>query len=293
VNSGWEGIEEFIAVEAAGSFSKGARALGVSTSHVSRAIVRLEDRIRAPLFFRTTRSVTLTDTGRALVEPFRRIISAREQAFATAGDDGEPQGELRLTCSAALGERFIVPIVRRFAQQYPRLSVNIDLSNRIIDLVAEGFDLAIRTGQLTDSRLVASRIASRRYEVCASPEYLQKCGRPETVPDLARHDCLIGTSATWHFEVDRQAVTFRPAGRWRCNSGEAVVDAALSDMGLCQLPELYVLPHIAAGRLVAVLETFRASDEPIWAVYPRHDHMLPKIRKLLPLLRAELGPALL
>ncbi len=291
--SSWDGIEEFVAVEAAGSFAKGAKALGVSTSHVSRAIVRLEDRIQAPVFFRTTRSITLTDTGRALVEQFRRIIAGREQAFAMAGDDGEPQGELRLTCSASLGERFVVPIVRRFAQAHPRLSVKIDLSNRIIDLVAEGFDLAIRTGQLTDSRLVASRIASRRYAVCASPAYLALRDQPETVADLARHDCLIGTSGTWAFEAEGKPITFRPNGRWRCNSGEAVVDAALADMGICQLPESYFSSHIAAARLVPVLEAYRAPEEPIWAVYPRHDHLLPKIRKLLPLLRAELGPAML
>lgn len=288
----WDGIEEFVAVASAGSFAGGAQALGVSTSHVSRAIARLEDRIQAQVFFRTTRKVTLTDTGRVLVEQCRRIIRERDEVLAMASRGEEPQGELRLTCSTALGERFVAPILRRFAQENPRLSVTIDLTNRLVDLVAEGYDLAIRTGHLADSGLVGTRIASRRFRLCASPAYLDRMGRPRGIEDLPRHDCLVGTSATWHFQVDGEEHAFRPKGRWRCNSGEAVVDAALAGMGLCQLPEFYVRPHIAAGRLEAVLDDVRAGGEPIWAVYPQQRHVPPKIRDLVRRLRSELGPAL-
>lgn len=288
----WDGIEEFVAVAQAGSFAAGAQALGVSTSHVSRAVARLEDRIQAQVFFRTTRKVTLTDTGRVLVEQCRRIIRERDEAFAMVSRRDEPQGELRVTCSTALGERFLAPILRRFAQENPRLSVTIDLTNRLVDLVAEGYDLAIRTGHLADSRLVGTRIASRRLYLCASPAYLDRAGRPREVAELALHDCLIGTSTTWHFRLDGQDHLFRPKGRWRCNSGEAVVDAALAGMGLCQLPEFYVLRHVAAGRLETVLDGFRAADEPIWAVYPQQRHLPPKVRDLVRRLRAELGPAL-
>lgn len=288
----WDGIEEFVAVAQAGSFAGGAQALGVSTSHVSRAIARLEDRIQAQVFFRTTRKVTLTDTGRMLVEQCRRIVRERDEAFAMVGRGDGPQGELRVTCSTALGERFVAPILRRFAQENPRLSVTLDLTNHLVDLVAEGYDLAIRTGHLADSRLVGTRIASRRLHLCAAPAYLDRAGRPRGVAELSRHDCLIGTSSTWHFRMDGQDHLFRPKGRWRCNSGEAVADAALAGMGLCQLPEFYVLPHIAAGRLETVLDDFRAADEPIWAVYPQQRHLLPKVRDLVRRLRAELGPAL-
>lgn len=290
--SRWDGIEEFVAVYVAGTFSGAAKVLGVSTSHVSRAIARLENRIEAPVFFRTTRTMALTDIGRVLVEQCQRIIDEREEAFALVSGRGEPQGELRLTCSTTLGERFVAPIVRRFAEDNPRLSVTIELTNRLIDLTAEGYDLAVRTGHLSDSRLIATRIASRRHVLCAAPAYLDRVGRPATVDDLSGHECLTGTTTTWHFCVDGQDQVFRPKGRWRCNNGVAVVDAALAGMGVCQLPEFYVVPYIASGRLEAMLEDSRASDEPIWAVYPKRRHLLPKVRYLVERLRGELGPAL-
>ena len=288
----WDGIEEFVAVETAGSFAGGAHALGVSTSHVSRAIARLERRIQAQLFFRTTRKVTLTDAGRALVEQFRRIIEERDEALASIGDGGEPQGELRLTCSTALGERFVAPIVRRFAAESPELRVTIELTNRLVDLVSEGYDLAIRTGHLTDSRLIGTRIASRRLYLCGSPAYLDRHGRPQTIAELAHHQCLVGTASNWHFRVNGSDHIFRPKGRWRCNSGATVLDAALADMGLCQLPEFYVLQHIGSRELETVLDDLRADDEPIWAVYPQRRYLLSKVRNLVERLRAELGPAL-
>lgn len=288
--SRWDGIEEFAAVAATGSFAGAAQRLGLSTSHVSRAVARLEARIDARLFFRTTRKVTLTDSGRSLFEQCRRLIDQLDEAIASASS--EPQGELRLTCSTALGERFVAPIVRRFASDYPRTSVTLELTNRIVDLVSEGFDLAIRTGHLADSRLVATRIASRRLHLCASPAYLDVAGRPQSVDALAEHECLVGTSTTWHFKAEGAERTFRPKGRWRCNSGTAVVDAALAGMGLCQLPEFYVAPHVAAGALETVLEHCRADDEPIWAVYPQRRHLLPHVRTLVERLRTELSAAM-
>jgi len=279
-------------VVTAGNFIGAAQALGVSASHVSRAVARLESRIQGAVFFRTTRSVTLTDTGRVLLEHCQRIIQERDEAFALVSGQGEPQGDLRLTCSTSLGERFVAPIVRRFAEDYPRLNVAIELTNRVIDLVAEGYDLAIRTGHLSDSRLVGARIATRQHFLCASSAYLEQSGRPACIDDLARHNCLIGTSATWHFQVEGRDQAFRPKGRWRCNNGFVVAEAALAGLGLCQLPEFYVLPHIKAGRLEALLPEIQVTDEPIWAVYPQRRHLLPKVRNLVDRLRAELGPAL-
>ncbi|WP_051956060.1 LysR family transcriptional regulator [Beijerinckia mobilis] len=290
--SRWDGIDEFVAVAMTGSFARAAKALDVSTSHVSRVIARLESELQAQVFLRTTRAVTLTETGRALADQFQRIIHERDEAFAMVLGGGEPQGELRLTCSSAMGERFVAPIVRRYAQENPKLSVTIDLTNRVVDLVSEGYDLAIRTGQLADSRLIGSRIAYRRLYLCAAPTYLDRVGRPQTLADIADHECLIGTVSTWHFHVDGSDQVFRPKGRWRSNSGIAIVDAAVAGMGLCQLPEFYVLPHIASGALEVVLDDMRASDEPIWAVYPQRRFLLPKVRCLVARLRAELGPAL-
>lgn len=288
----WDGIDEFVAVATAGSFANAAARLGASTSQVSRAIARLETRLDAQLFYRTTRKVALTDTGRALVEQFSELIRQRDEALDLITDAGEPQGELRITCSTALGSRFVAPIVARMAKQFPRLSVNLELSNRIVDLVAEGFDLAIRTGNLADSGLIATRIASRRLYLCASPDYLKLAGRPQTIEDLANFECLRGTASTWHFQMDGVSRTVRPNGRWRCNSGDAVLEAALLGLGICQLPEFYVLPQIANGALEPLLEAFRPRDEPIWAVYPQRRHLLPKVQHLISILRVELGAAL-
>lgn len=287
--SRWDGFDEFVAIANSGTFSGAARSLGLSTSHISRAISRLEERLQAQLFFRTTRRVTLTETGRALLEPCRQIIEDREEALAMVVEGGEPQGELRLTCSTTLGQRFVAPIARQFAMDFPKVQVSIDLTNRLVDLIAEGFDLAIRTGSLADSRLVATRIASRQLYTCASPDYLARNGRPMHITALAHHECLIGTATTWHFQVEQQEQHFRPQGRWRCNSGTAIVEAAIAGMGLCQLPEFYVLPHLASGELQTVLDDVRIGNEPIWAVYPQRRHLLPKVRLLVDRLREQLG----
>lgn len=288
----WDGIDEFVAVATMGSFAAAADHLGTSTSQMSRAVARLEGKLQTQLLFRTTRKVTLTDTGRVLVERCRHVIQQRDEALDLVSGGDEPQGELRLTCSTALGARFVAPIVGRTTQRFPKLSINLELSNRVVDLVAEGFDLAIRTGHLPDSRLIATRVASRRLYLCASPDYLEKAGRPTSVDDLVQHECLIGTATTWHFNVDGQERPFRPVGRWRCNSGEAVIEAALAGIGICQLPEFYVLPYIAAGRMEILLDHVRPEEEPIWAVYPQRRHLLPKVRYMVERLRAELPAAL-
>ncbi|HEX7781840.1 MAG TPA: LysR family transcriptional regulator [Sphingobium sp.] len=289
---GWEGIEEFVIVAEAGSFTAGAAVYGSSVTHMSRVIGRLEARIQAQLFHRTTRSVRLTNIGRTFLEQCQRIILERDEAIAMINETGEPQGDLRVTCSNAMGDRFVAPILRAFALAHPKLNVTLELTNRLVDLVAEGYDVAIRTGHLPDSRLIATRIASRTLYTCASPDYLAAHGTPVGLADLDRHACLAGTSATWHFTHRGRKSTHRPKGRWRCNSGAAIVDAALAGMGLCQLPEFYVLPHLASGRLTLVLDDHRADDEPIWAVYPQRRHMLPKITGFVDALRRELPGAL-
>lgn len=285
----WEGIDEFVAVATANSFFGGAEALGMSTTHMSRTIAKLEARVQAQLFHRTTRTVRLTDTGRIFLDHCQRLIMERDEAIALINERGEPQGELRVTCSTAMGERFIAPLVQDFAAEHSKLSVTLDLTNRIVDLVTEGYDLAVRTGQLADSRLVGTRIASRRLYTCASPAYLDRKGRPRRISDLREHECLIGTSTTWHFK--RRNGTdeiYRPRGRFRCNSGGSIAMAAEKGMGICQLPDFYVLPLIAKGTLEATLVEYVPADEPIWAVYPERRHLLPKISVLVEMLRIRL-----
>ena len=282
---GWDGIEEFVAVARAGSFTAGARDFGASTTHMSRAIARLEARVDAQLFIRTTRVLHLTDTGRIFLDQCQRLVDDREEAIAGIGATGEPRGSLRITCSYALGEKFVAPLVREFAQEHPALSVTIDLDNDVVDIVNRGYDLAVRTGHLEDSRLIATRVGQRELITLASRDYLSLRGRPAEISDLNAHDCLLGSSSQWHFRRDQ---TYRPHGKWKCNSGTAVMEACLAGMGICQLPAFYVGDHMNAGRLQEVLSEEKPEDEPIWAIYPTRRHLSPKVSLLVKHLRANL-----
>jgi DNA-binding transcriptional LysR family regulator len=284
----WDGIDEAVAVSDCGSFAGAAGRLGVSTSHISRAVARLEDRLGATLFHRTTRRVSLTDTGRNFTEQCRRLIQEREELLSLAAGNGEPQGELRLTCSISLGERFIAPIIGEFVDQYPMVSVVMDFTNRLVDLVGEGYDIGIRTRHVADSRLAGREIARRNLETCASPSYLAERGAPINISDLSQHNCLAGIASTWHFIENGIPRSFVPAGRWRCNSGNAVVAASLAGRGICQLPTFYVQRHLSQNELRPVLTQCQSEPEPIWIVYPQRRHLLPKISLLVRAISTEL-----
>lgn len=279
--SRWDGIDEFVATAEAESFSRAARRLGLSTSGVSRSIADLEERLQTRLLYRTTRRVSLTDAGRAFLTRCRQLVVDRDEALASVGEDGgELRGLLRMTCAVAYGERFVTSAVAAFLLEHPRLSVHVELDDAVRDIVSEGFDLAIRFGRLTDSRLVAKRLTSRRRRTCATPAYLDSAGTPKTLDDLAGQACVVGTAPIWRFRDGDRDIAFTPNGRWRCNSGQAVFHAALQGLGICQLPNFYVDAAISEGRLVALLEDFRPPDEGVWAVYP-HLRLLPLKARLL------------
>jgi DNA-binding transcriptional LysR family regulator len=173
--------------------------------------------------------------------------------------------------------------------RHPQLRVDIELSNRNLDLVHEGLDLAIRLGRLQDSRMVATRLAPRRMYLCAAPDYLQRYGRPHSLSELGRHNCLIGSSDTWSFQLDGREAAQRVQGNWRCNSGQAVLDAALRGLGLCQLPDYYVLEHLRSGALVSLLDNQQPPNTAVWALYPQQRHLSPKVRQLVDALKAGLA----
>jgi DNA-binding transcriptional LysR family regulator len=286
--SNWDGIDEFVAVFERGSFNAAATALGVSSSHVSRAIARLEDRLQSRLFYRTTRHVTATDIGKAFAERCHRMIEDRDDAIAIVGERTRPHGTLRVTCSIAFGESYVAGLLSQFVADHPGVDAVLELSNSVVDIVAGGYDLAIRTGALSDSRLIGSRISSRNLHLCASPAYLEAHGRPETIDDLNDHRCLIGSNEFWHFQDEGIPVDYRPVGRWRCNSGFAVTDAAVAGHGICQLPDFYVLKRIGEGRLEPLLASYAPPEEPVWAVYPNRQHTQSKVRMFVETLRRHL-----
>ena len=286
----WEGLDEFVAVAECGQFTAAAERLGLSSSQVSRQVARLEERLQTRLFYRSTRRVALTDAGQTFLQHCQRRQDAREEALRAVGDLGsEPKGLLRMTCAVAYGERFIVPLVTDFMTRHPQLRVDMELSNRNLDLVHEGLDLAIRLGRLQDSRLVATRLAPRRMYLCAAPDYLQHYGRPHSLSELGRHNCLIGSSDTWNFQLNGRESTQRVQGNWRCNSGQAVLDAALRGLGLCQLPDYYVLEHLRSGALVSLLDNQQPPNTAVWALYPQQRHLSPKVRQLVNALKAGLA----
>lgn len=289
-NEGWQGLDEFVAVAECGSFLRAAERLRMSTSHISRQVARLEERLQARLFYRTTRRVSLTEAGQTFFGRCQRLIEERDDAFLAISDlHGAPTGLLRMTAAVAYGERFIVPLVNAFMAQHPLLRVEIELSNRTLDMVQEGYDLAIRLGRLGDSSMVATRIAPRALYLCASPTYLARYGRPHTLSELSRHNCLIGTSDTWMLQNQGREMPFKPSGNWRCNSGQAVLDAALNGLGLCQLPDYYVLEPLRRGELVSLLEDSQPPDSAVWAVYPQRRYPLPKVRLLVDCLKQGLA----
>ncbi|MGY4534247.1 DNA-binding transcriptional LysR family regulator [Pseudomonas sp. TE3786] len=288
--SSWDGLDEFVAVAECGQFTAAAQRLGLSSSQVSRQIARLEENLQTRLFYRSTRRVALTEAGQTFLQHCQRLQDGREEALRAVGDLGsEPKGLLRMTCAVAYGERFIVPLVTQFMSRHPLLKVDIELSNRTLDLVQDGIDLAIRLGRLQDSRLVATRLAPRRMYVCAAPGYMQRYGQPHSLSELSQHNCLIGSSDHWDFQQDGRELSQRVHGNWRCNSGQAVLDAALQGLGLCQLPDYYVQEHLNSGALVSLLEKHQAPNTAVWALYPQQRHLSPKVRQLVDHLKAGLA----
>lgn len=286
--SAWDGIDEFVTIATAGNFTRAARQMNVSTTHMSRAIMRLETRVQTQLIVRTTRTVRLTEAGTDFLEICRKMIEDRDNAILRISEHGEPEGDLRITCSTFMGEKFVAPIVRRFATTYPGIRVIMTLTNRLVDLVTDGYDLAVRTGSLADSRLIGSRIGSRSLLTCASPSYLAQAGPINQVRDLDSHQCLVGTAEHWHFRQNGKDILYRPKGRWRCDYGSVVLDAAIEGMGICQLPDFYLMPHIKSGALEMVLDQFRSADEPIWVIYPQHRHVPSKVVRLIEQIKKEL-----
>lgn len=286
----WEGLDEFVAVAECGQFTAAAERLGVSSSHVSRQVARLEECLQTRLLYRSTRRVSLTEAGQTFLQHCRNLIDARDEAWRAVSDlSAEPKGLLRMTCAVAYGERFVVPLVNEFMSLHPQLSIDIQLTNRPLDLLHEGLDLAIRLGRLGDERLVATRLAPREMYLCAAPTYLERAGTPRSLAELARHNCLVGSSDLWSFADDGGETQLRVQGNWRCNSGTAVLDAALRGFGLCQLPDYYVLEHLRSGALVALLDDRRPPNTAVWALHPPQRNLSPKVRQLVDFLRQRLG----
>lgn len=278
----WDRIEAFVEVVRRGSFADAARQLGVSSSHISRLVARLESQLDTQLLYRTTRRLKLTDAGEVYFEHCSQLFDGFQEALTAISDyRQQPSGVLRLTCATTFGERFIAPLVNDFMASHPQLSVQLDFTNRRVDIIDEGFDVAIRTGALPDSSLIARRLCPRREYVVGSADYFQQHPRPHTLGELSQHNCLLGSAPQWSFDVEGQHRQWRVQGNWQGNSGVALLDAARKGLGLVQLPDYYVEDDLQSGRLVSVLDQYACDHTAVWVVYPRHRHLSPKVRQFV------------
>jgi len=275
----WEGINEFVSVAETQSFTRSAKNLKISTAQVSRQISALEKRLNIKLFYRTTRSVSLTQEAHVFYQHCRSLLDgldAAEQAITNL--QASPKGMIKLSLPITYGEQKILPLINNFITQYKGIEVVCDLSNKRVDLIESGFDIAIRLGQLKDSSLIAKKLSERSNYVCASPQYIEKFGEPHTLSELKHHNCLLGTREYWRFTEDGKEKHIRARGNLRCNSGIGLVDAALKHIGIIQLPEYYVQKYVDSGELITLLDNLREPPEGIWAVYPQNRFLSPKIR---------------
>ncbi|KDE41271.1 MAG: LysR family transcriptional regulator [Nitrincola lacisaponensis] len=285
----WDRIEAFTEVVRLGTFSSAARHLNVSASHISRLVVKLEQQLGTQLLYRTTRKIRLTDAGRLYYEHCRHLFEGFREAEAAINDlQSSPRGVLKITAGYTFGERYIVPLLNDFMQQHPQLEVRLHLTNRRVDLIEEGYDLAIRIGPMEDSSLIARRLWTREELVVASPAYLAQYGEPANLQDLVRHQCLIGSRDRWLFSDQGMRREVRVQGRLHANSGMALLDAALKGLGLVQLPAYYIGEYLETGALVPVLEPYAFRDSAIWVVYPQHRHLSSKVRMFIDFLVEEI-----
>jgi DNA-binding transcriptional LysR family regulator len=258
--------------------------LGLTPGTISKRLQALEDELSVRLFERTTRHIRITDEGTTFFTHVERILEQLDQARASVGDKVKsPKGRLKISAPVMLGRRFIAPAVTRFLADYPDIEVQVDLTDRLVGLQEEGFDVAIRTGILADSSLVAKRLAADHYVVVGAPAYLDRIGRPRVPEDLADHQCLVHCDQyTWPFQRDGTIDSVRVGGRLRASDSEFLHHAALAGEGLLRTMSFCVASDVAAGHLERVLAPYEVkSNSAVWAVYPATKFILPKLRVLL------------
>ncbi|MGR5095148.1 LysR family transcriptional regulator [Vibrio maritimus] len=278
----WEGINEFVAVVETQSFTAAAERLSTSVANISRRVTALEDKLAVKLFVRTTRKVSVTEVGATYYQHCKPLVEGLMLAeLAITQLQASPTGRIKMTAPVTFGEQVLAPLMHEFLMQYPQIELDLVLSNQKMDLVQEGYDLAVRLGKLDDSSMMARKLLDRHMFVCASPDYLAKHGEPHTLSELKRHQCLRGSTKYWRFEDKGAERLIHVDGRVQCNSGYALVDAALKGLGIVQLPDYYVQPYLETGELVEVLTPYRGDQEGIWALYPQNRMLTSKIRTLI------------
>jgi DNA-binding transcriptional LysR family regulator len=277
-------IGAFARVVEAGSFARAAERLGVSVSAVSRQVALLEAHLATRLLNRTTRRLSLTESGRAFHERCVQLLADLEEAEQSAhAGSVVPRGTLRLTAAITFGARHLAPAIAEFAARHPQMRFDVELSDRAVDLVEEGFDVAVRIGSIGSQNLVGRRVGATQMVCCASPDYLRRHGKPKVPEDLAAHVCL-----TYEYSPTRNAWPFRDrqgrersvhvAGPIHANNGRFLVALAVAGMGICCEPDFIVGPDVRAGHLKLLLSEWAPAASSIYVVYPSRRHLSAKVR---------------
>jgi DNA-binding transcriptional LysR family regulator len=288
-------IESFVAVSTKGSLTAAALAEGVAPAVIGRRIDALEERLGVKLLVRTTRRISLTHEGSSFLEDCQRLLTdlGNAEASVTAGGV-KASGHLRVTAPAGFGRRHVAPLVPGFLAQHAEVSLSLNLSDRVVDIVNEGFDCAVRVGDLPDSSLVSVRLADNRRLCVATPAYLARVGAPQSPAELTKHQCLTLSSDAsqtrgWAFLVEGEVTHLRPGGRLDCSDGQVLHDWCLAGQGIAWRSTWEVEGDIAAGRLVPLLEAYAAPPNGIYAVFPQRRHLPLRVRLWIDFVKHSFG----
>jgi DNA-binding transcriptional LysR family regulator len=288
-------LESFVSVATRGSLTAAAHAEGVAPAIMGRRLDALEERLGVKLLIRTTRRITLTHEGTAFLEDCQRLLADFANAEASVSAGGvKASGHLRITAPAGFGRRHVAPLVPRFREQHADVTISLNLSDRVVDLTGEGYDCAVRVGDLPDSSLVSLRLADNRRLCVATPAYLRRRGVPEQPADLTRHDCLVLSSDAsqtrgWAFTLKGDVTYLKPGGPLDCSDGQVLHDWCLAGHGIAWRSTWEVEAEVADGRLVAVLEEFAAPPNGIYAVFPQRKHLPLRVRLWIDFLKHHYG----
>jgi len=310
-------MESFVSVATRGSLTAAAQAEGVAPAIMGRRLDALEERLGVKLLVRTTRRISLTHEGSAFLEDCQRLLADVANAEASVSAGGvKASGHMRITAPAGFGRRHVAPLVPKFRELHADVTISLNLSDRIVDIAGEGYDCAVRVGDMPDSSLVSVRLADNRRLCVATPEYLKRRGTPQTPQELARFDCLVLSSDAsqtrgWAFRIPRNArgrqqdsglpattpasgndgevIHYRPNGPMDCSDGQVLHDWCLAGYGIAWRSTWEVEEEIAAGRLVTVLEEFSAPPNGIYAVFPQRKHLPLRVRLWVDFLKHHYG----
>lgn len=281
-------MEVFIRTVRSGSMSQAARSFNVTPAAISYRLSKLENSLGTRLLHRTTRRLGLTQDGEEYLRQAERVISelGRLEISITRRDE-EPQGVLKVTMPASFGRQNIAPVTPKFLKRYPKVQLNLVMSDEIIDIMAQGIDLAIRISRLEDSELIARKIAPDRRVVCASPDYLKRHGTPRTPRDLTKHNCLLlSQQPYWVFQGPHGLERIKIAGNFECNNGEVIREATCAGLGISLKATWDIASHLKRGKLVTVLDDYPiANDASIWAVYPSRHNVPAKVTAFVSFLK--------